>query len=221
MGTFDQRLESKRFDFAEGRGRADDDRRTEYVRPEHVAQRSASLRTCAPLRLAARLRKHRLRPPALDQRAHPPRRRFADAGKGEERLAEPRGDIAGLVGRAFCGQRGVAGEKHGERAVTQSLEADVGVDVAERQTPLRVEDEAEFRGQTTQRDVLQPLLQGGDARSEVKQSFGIDIVERTCDDVAQALYLGIGVNESSVLKPCVQVGKRPLAQAPQMQIGAG
>ena len=132
-------------DFAEGRRRADDDRRAEFVRAEDVAQRRASWRARARLRLAARLGEHGRRACPLDQRAHPPRRRFAGAGKGEERPAEPRRDFARLAGRALRSQRVVAGEKHRERPVARRLEADVRLDVAERQAPLRVEDEAELR----------------------------------------------------------------------------
>ena len=208
-------------DFAEGRRRADDDRRAEDVRAEDVAQRRASWRAHGRLRLAARLRKYGRRSCPLDQRAHPPRRRFAGAGKGEERPAKPRRDIASLAGRAFRGQRVVAGEKHRERPVARRLEADVRVDVAERQAPLRVEDEAELRRQPPQALVLpEPRLQRRDARSEIKQSFRIEVVERTCDDVAQALDLGIGVDEPGFLEARMQVGQRSLAQAAQVKIGA-
>ena len=101
--TIDQCFEPAGVDFAEGRRRADHDRRSEDVRTKDVAQRRASLRTRARLRLAAGLREYCFRPSALNKRAHPSRRRFAGAGKGEERPAEPRGDIAGFVGRAFRG----------------------------------------------------------------------------------------------------------------------
>ena len=84
----------------------------------------------------------------LDQRAHPPRRRFASARKGEKRAAEPRRDIARLAGRALRSQRIVAGEKHGERPIAQRFEANIRLDVAKRQAPLRVKDEAELRPAT-------------------------------------------------------------------------
>ena len=193
-----------------------------FVRAEDVTQRSASSRTRARLRLAARLREHGRRSCPLDQRAHPPRRRFASAGKGEKREAKPRRDIARLGRRALRGQRIVARKIHRERAVARRFEADIRVDVAERQAPLRVEDEAELRRQLAQALVLlEPRLQRRDARSEIEQCFRIEVVERTCDDVAQALDLGIGVDEPGVLKARVQVGKRALAQASQVQIGAG
>ena len=101
--ALDQRLESNRLDFAEGRRRADDDRRAKDVRTEDVAHRRASMRTRARLRLAAGLREYCFRPSALNKRAHPSRRRFAGAGEIEERPAEPRGDITCLVRRAFRG----------------------------------------------------------------------------------------------------------------------
>ena len=54
-----------------------------------------------------------------------------------------------------------------------TLEADVRVNVAKRQAPLRVEDEAEFRRQSPQVLVLaEPRLQRGDARSEVERASG-------------------------------------------------
>ena len=97
----------------------------------------------------------------------------------------------------------------------------VRVNVAKRQAPLRVKDEAELRRQSAQVLVIpEPCLERFDARSEVER-FRIDVIERTCDDVAQALDLGIGVDEFRVFKPRMQVGKRPLAQASQMEIGAG
>ena len=53
----------------------------------------------------------------LDQRAHPPRRRFASAGKGEKRKAKPRRDIARLGRRALRSQRIVARKIHRKRAI--------------------------------------------------------------------------------------------------------
>ena len=153
--ALDQRLEPNGLDFAEGRRRADDDRRAEDVRARGC--RATTARRCERARGFASQpasAKTASAPVALDQRAHPPRRRFAGAGEGEERPAEPRRDIAGLAGRALRGQRVVAGEKHRERPVARRLEADVRVDVAERQAPLRVEDEAEFRRQPAQALVL-------------------------------------------------------------------
>ena len=148
--ALDQRLESNRLDFAEGRRRADDDRCAEFAHAEDVTQRSASLRTDARLRLATRLCKHGGSAGPLDQRAHPPRRRFASAGKGEERPAEPRRDIAGLGRRALRSQRIVAGKKHRERPIARRFKADIRIDVAKRQAAMRVEDEAELGRQPAQ-----------------------------------------------------------------------
>ena len=160
-------------------------------------------------------------PVALDQRAHPARRRFASARKGEKRKAEPRRDIARFAGRALRGEPIVARESDGEHSVWRSLEAHVRVNVAKRQAPLRVKDEAELRRQSAQVLVIpEPCLERCDARSEVER-FRIDVIERTSNDVAQALDLGIGVDESRVLKPRMQVGKRALSQPSQVQIGAG
>ena len=78
--ALDQRVEPIGVDRAEGRRRADDDRRAEDLRTEEVAQRRASVRTRARLRFATSLREDCLSPFALDERPHPPRRRFAGAG---------------------------------------------------------------------------------------------------------------------------------------------
>ena len=119
-------------------------------------------------------------------------------------------------------QRIVAREIHRKRPIARRFEADIRIDVAKRQAALRVEDEAELRRQLAQALVLlEPLLQRGDARSEIEQRFRIEVVERTCDDVAQALDLGVGVDKPDLLKARMQVGQRALAQAPQVQIGAG
>ena len=66
------------------------------------------------------------------------------------RNARPSCDATSPVsaGAHCAGERVVAGEEHGEHPAAQRLEADVGVDVAERQTPLRVENETELRRQT-------------------------------------------------------------------------
>ena len=101
--TIDQRLEPAGVDFAEGRRRADHDRRSEDVRTKDVAHRRASMRTRARFRLAAGLREYCFRPSALNKRAHPSRRRFAGAGKGKEGEAKPRRDIACFIRRAFRG----------------------------------------------------------------------------------------------------------------------
>ena len=56
--ALDKRLEAKRLDFAERRGRADDDLPAEFAHAEDVTQRSASSRTPARPRLATRLCEH-------------------------------------------------------------------------------------------------------------------------------------------------------------------
>ena len=161
-----------------------------------------------------RLCKHDGSAGPLDQRAHPPRRRFAIARKGEERPAEPRRDIAHLGRRALRGQRIGAGQKHGERPIVQRFKANIRLDVSKRQAAKRVKDEAELGRQLPQGLVLrQPLFQGVNARSEVEQSFRIEVVQRTCNDIAQALDLGVSVDQSRVLKPRMQVGQSRLAQA--------
>ena len=167
--ALDHALESDRLDFAERRRRADDDRRAEDMRPEDVAERRAALRSQARLRLVARLGEHKPRPSALDQRAHPPRRLLAGAGKSEESATQPRRGVACLGGRAFRGQRVLARKKNREPPVARRLEANVRVDVAERQAPQRVEDEAELRGQPAQALVLlEPPLERGHARPEIE-----------------------------------------------------
>ena len=142
--AFDQRFEANRLDFAERRRRADDERCAEFAHAEDVAQHSASLRTGPRLCLATRLCEHGGSACPLDQRAHPTRRRFASAGKGEERQAEPRRDIARFGRRALRGQRIVASEKHRERPIARRFKADIRFDVAERQAAKRIEDEAEL-----------------------------------------------------------------------------
>ena len=67
---------------------------------------------------------------------------------------------------------------------------------------------------------LSRRLQRGEARSEIERSFRVDVVQRACDDVAQALDLGIGVDERSRLEARMQVGQRSLGQAAQVKIGA-
>jgi hypothetical protein len=149
------------------------------------------------------------------------KRTASNSPKGEKREAKLRRDIAGLGGRAFRSQRIFAREEHGEHPAAQRLEADVGVDVAKRQTSPRVENEAELRRQTAQALVLlEARLQRGDAWSEIERSFGIEVVDRAHDNVAQALDLGIGVEEPCLRKACMQIGQRALAQAPQVKIGA-
>ena len=92
------------------------------------------------------------------------------------------------------------------------LEADVRVDFAERQAPLRVENEAEFRRQPAQAFVIpEPRLQRRDARSEIERSFRIEVVERASDNVAQTLDLGVGVDKPGFVKARMQVWQRSLA----------
>src|ERR1700722_9753882 len=149
----------------------------------------------------------------LDQRAHPPRRCFTSAGKGEEREAEPSRDIAYFGRRALRGQRVVTAEIDRKRSVARRFKSDIRFDVAERQAPLRVEDEAELSRQSAQGLVhLEPPLQRRYARSEVEQSFGIEVVQRTCYDIAQALDRGIGINEARGLVTHMQARQSPLAQ---------
>ena len=97
-----KRRELRRLDFAERRRRADDDRRPEGVRPEDVAERRAALRSrgVASSRNPPR-RTRPLRPSALDERAHPPRRAFAGAGEAQETLGRAAPPLRRLARLAF------------------------------------------------------------------------------------------------------------------------
>ena len=116
----------------------------------------------------------------------------------------------------------VARKIHRDRAIARRFKANIRIDVAKREAPLRIEDEAELRRQSAQILVLrEPRLQRREARSEIEQGFRIEVVQRTCYDVPQALDFGVRVDELYVLKARMQVGKRALAQASQMEISAG
>ena len=119
------------------------------------------------------------------------------------------------------GQRVFACEKDREPLVPRRLEANVRVDVAKGQAPQRVEDEAELRRRPAHALVLlEAPLQSRHARSEIERGFRIEVVERTRDDVAQALDLGVGVDEPGFAKTRVQIGQRALAYASQVKIAA-
>ena len=60
-------------------------------------------------------------------------------------------------------------------------------------------------------EFAEPRLQPDNARSEIKRRFWIDVVERTYDDIAQALDFRVRVDKSGFLETRVQIRQRALA----------
>src|ERR1700689_5817354 len=143
--VIDQRLEVNRLDFAEYDRCSNDKLCAVRVRADDVTQRWPALWPLAWFRSDSRPREDRLRALTLDQRPHPPRRRLANVGERDKCEAKPSRDINRLLRRALRSQNIVAREIHSERTIARRFKADVRVDVAEREAPLRVEDEAELR----------------------------------------------------------------------------
>ena len=176
--------------------------------------RAASSRN-PPAQTRARPRRARRERSSSVPRASPAPARLRNA------LTSLAASVACVGGLALRGQRVFACEKDRKPLVPRRLEANIRVDVAEGQAPQRVEDEAELR-----RRPAQPLSSSSrafsarDARSEIERSFGIEVVERTGDDVAHALDLGVGVDEPGFAETRVQIGQRALGQAPQVKIAA-
>ncbi len=160
----------------------------------------------------------------LDQRAHPPRRVVVDAGQLQKCAGDPRGGLADALGGTHRRTRVVAGAIDGEGrlgGLRRRLEADVAVDVRERQAPARVDHVAELRWQRPQLRILgETSLQRRHARRDIEDRVGIDVAERTGDDVAQPLDLGFGIEQSRGPESRMQVDQGRVADAADLQVGA-
>ena len=143
------------------------------------------------------------------------RARSRSSRRGRETPREPRRRLADVAGRADGGKRVLACEMDGEGGAVGAalgLEADVRVDVGERQTAARVKDEAELRRQAPEREVLgETLFERGEAVGEIERGGRIDVAQRARDDVAQPLDLGVGVDQVDGREPRMQIGESPLA----------
>ena len=82
------------------------------------------------------------------------------------------------------------------------LEPQIRLDVAERPSPASVDHDPELAGQGAQMLVdCEPRLERGHDRRDIEERLRIDVAERTRDDVAHALALGIRVDEPLARQP--------------------
>ena len=150
--------------------------------------------------LESRCGEDRVRAVPRDERAHPPWSAVAGSGACKKGAREPRRRLGDVGRRTQVSERVVArktSDEHCAFCAALGFEADVRVDVGERQATARVEDEAEFRRQGPEGDVPgEAAFECGDAVGEIERGSRIQIAQRARNDVAQPLDLGVGVDQA-------------------------
>ena len=222
--ALDQRLEPARVDLAEGGREADHDRRAEHMPAEDMVQRGAGLWARPRHRLEPRRGEDRCRPVPPDERAHPPGAPSPDPAsarkaRASRAAASPTSPGAHRQASSSSPARRTANTApSAPRSASKRMSASMS---ASGSRPPASRTKLNFAGRgRRETSSARRAFERGEAVGQIERGGRIEIAQRACDDVAQPLDLGVGVDEARGAEARVQVGQGLVADAPNLQVSA-